>query len=212
MSMRPVSFQTRLRLHCRSSSGIAIGTITPQTISSYSAELVGITPRFASTMAMISAMMAPETLEAHWYFCSRKMDSATPIHMTPIRPQMLSAVISVWPKSFSNNVIKLSLRFSFSHSIAKQFFVGIRVVPAEPAFHRNSQIYSSVFVSENQLFSVFHSHFLQFNHFIPVYFVYIAYIHIFLLIVCLSTSQKRGRLNKWPIKCTVQNFSGSLKR
>ena len=64
-SIRPVSFHTRLRLHCSSSRGIAIGTTMPHTISSYSVQFVGITPRFARTIAIISAIMAPETLEAH---------------------------------------------------------------------------------------------------------------------------------------------------
>ena len=94
INIRPVSFQMRLRLHCSSNRGMPIGTMTPQTISSYSTLLVGMMPTLARIMAMIRAMMAPEILEAHLYFCSRKIEKATARHMTPRRPQVLSAAIS----------------------------------------------------------------------------------------------------------------------
>ena len=81
-----------------------MGQMTPQTISSYNAQLVGITPMFAMTMAKIRAMIAPETLEAHRYFCSNQIDRATEIHMTPKRPQVSSAAIRVRPINASNNI------------------------------------------------------------------------------------------------------------
>ena len=46
-------------------------------ISSYRVLLIGIIPRFDSTSAIISAMIAPEILEAQAYFCSKKIAVAT---------------------------------------------------------------------------------------------------------------------------------------
>ena len=74
---RPVSFQILFMLHCSSRSGIPIGTAYPQMISSYSTQLVGMMARLDRTSAKISAMMAPEILEAQSYFCSRYSNAHT---------------------------------------------------------------------------------------------------------------------------------------
>ena len=67
-----------------------MGTTTPHTMSSYSRQLVGMTPVLASTMASTMAMMEPETREAHRYLCSSQTARATQTHITPSSPQMSS--------------------------------------------------------------------------------------------------------------------------
>ena len=49
--------------------------------------------------------MEPETRDAHWYFCSRPIARATDTHMTPSRPQTLSASIRGWPSHISNSML-----------------------------------------------------------------------------------------------------------
>ena len=87
-----------------------MGQMTPQTISSYRTLWMGMIPMFAMTMARIRAMIAPDTLDAQLYFCSSQMDRATEIHMTPSRPQVSSAAISVWPSNVSNNILSFLLK------------------------------------------------------------------------------------------------------
>ena len=105
VSILPASRQIFFRLHWSSSRGMPMGTMTPQTMSSYSTLWMGRMPILAMTMARISAMTEPDILAAQRYFCSKKIAKATDTHITPSRPQVSSGWIRVRPSRFSINDI-----------------------------------------------------------------------------------------------------------
>ena len=93
--LHPVSFQILLILHCSNSSGILIGTVNPHIMSSYITQDEGIIARLDAISEKISAMIAPEILDAQSYFCSRKIATAKAKYIKTIKAQLSSGAISV---------------------------------------------------------------------------------------------------------------------
>ena len=71
---------------------------------------MGMIPRFARTIAMMRAMIAPDILDAHSYFCSSQMDEATPRQRITISDHIsLGATRLGLPKTFMNTPLNISI-------------------------------------------------------------------------------------------------------